>query len=82
MFYTQQALRKGPRQLYAPTVRPFHSSTLLLAVKELSPTHARLNLEDNIFDYILDVRETEEVRLGTIPGSLHIPLGTCPLLFD
>lgn len=76
MFHSQQALLKGPRLMYPPRVRSFHCNTFFLAVKELSPTHARLNLEDNIFDYIIDVRETDEFRRGTIPGSVHIPLGT------
>ncbi|KOP68840.1 hypothetical protein AMS62_29035 [Bacillus sp. FJAT-18019] len=44
-------------------------------MKEISPKEVEQKLADGQLLNIIDVRETEEVAEGKIPGAVNIPLG-------
>ncbi|WP_127590956.1 rhodanese-like domain-containing protein [Paenibacillus lautus] len=44
-------------------------------MREISPKEVEQKLNDRIVMNIIDVRETEEVAEGKIPGAVNIPLG-------
>lgn len=44
-------------------------------MKTISPTELQSKLESGEHVNLIDVRESEEVAAGMIPGSEHIPLG-------
>ncbi|WP_339296171.1 rhodanese-like domain-containing protein [Paenibacillus sp. FSL W7-1279] len=44
-------------------------------MREISPKEVEQKLNDRIAINIIDVRETEEVAEGKIPGAVNIPLG-------
>lgn len=44
-------------------------------MREISPKEVEKKLNDRIVMNIIDVRETEEVAEGKIPGAVNIPLG-------
>ncbi|WP_098743182.1 rhodanese-like domain-containing protein [Paenibacillus sp. EZ-K15] len=44
-------------------------------MKEISPKAVEQKLNDGVTMNIIDVRETEEVAEGKIPGAINIPLG-------
>ncbi|MEC0205609.1 rhodanese-like domain-containing protein [Paenibacillus lautus] len=44
-------------------------------MREISPKEVEQKLNDRIVLNIIDVRETEEVAEGKIPGAVNIPLG-------
>lgn len=44
-------------------------------MKEISTSEVKERLENGETLHLIDVRETEEVALGMIPGCVHIPLG-------
>ncbi|MEJ9219835.1 rhodanese-like domain-containing protein [Paenibacillus glucanolyticus] len=44
-------------------------------MREISPKEVEKKLEEGTILHIIDVRETEEVAEGKIPGAVNIPLG-------
>ncbi|MGG4107165.1 rhodanese-like domain-containing protein [Paenibacillus lautus] len=44
-------------------------------MREISPKAVEQKLSDGVIMNIIDVRETEEVAEGKIPGAINIPLG-------
>lgn len=44
-------------------------------MREISPKAVEQKLNDGVTMNIIDVRETEEVAEGKIPGAINIPLG-------
>ncbi|MDL1163547.1 rhodanese-like domain-containing protein [Paenibacillus sp. 843] len=44
-------------------------------MREISPKTVEQKLNDGVIMNIIDVRETEEVAEGKIPGAVNIPLG-------
>lgn len=44
-------------------------------MKEILPKEVEQKLNDGVVLNIIDVRETEEVAEGKIPGAVNIPLG-------
>lgn len=44
-------------------------------MKTISPTELQSKLESGEHVNLIDVRESEEVAAGMIPGAEHIPLG-------
>lgn len=44
-------------------------------MREISPKAVEQKLNDGVIMNIIDVRETEEVAEGKIPGAINIPLG-------
>ncbi|MGG3281380.1 rhodanese-like domain-containing protein [Paenibacillus solani] len=44
-------------------------------MKEILPKEVEQKLNDGLVINIIDVRETEEVAEGKIPGAVNIPLG-------
>ncbi|PJN54120.1 hypothetical protein PAEVO_08410 [Paenibacillus sp. GM2FR] len=44
-------------------------------MREISPKTVEQKLNDGVIMNIIDVRETEEVTEGKIPGAVNIPLG-------
>ncbi|OME96751.1 MULTISPECIES: rhodanese-like domain-containing protein [Paenibacillus] len=44
-------------------------------MREISPKAVEQKLNDGVTMNIIDVRETEEVTEGKIPGAINIPLG-------
>ncbi|MBU0906374.1 MAG: rhodanese-like domain-containing protein [Firmicutes bacterium] len=45
-------------------------------MKTITPTELQSKLESGEQVNLIDVRETEEVAAGMIPGAEHIPLGS------
>ena len=44
-------------------------------IQEISATELKQRLDNGDDIQIIDVREADEVAIGTIPNSIHIPLG-------
>jgi rhodanese-related sulfurtransferase len=44
-------------------------------IPEITPTELKQRLDNGEDIQIIDVREADEVAIGTIPNSVHIPLG-------
>lgn len=47
----------------------------VIEMKTITPTELQSKLESEEQVNLIDVRETEEVAAGMIPGAEHIPLG-------
>ncbi|MFJ7935141.1 rhodanese-like domain-containing protein [Sporosarcina sp. NPDC096371] len=51
-------------------------------MKEMTTTELQLLLEQGEQLNLIDVRESDEVAQGMIPGAIHIPLGEIPERLD
>ncbi|MBA4536903.1 rhodanese-like domain-containing protein [Bacillus aquiflavi] len=47
-------------------------------IQIITPEQVKAKVEAGEKLNIIDVREEEEVALGTIPGAIHIPMGEIP----
>ena len=52
------------------------------AIQEVTPDEARQRLEANPDALVVDIRESDEVATGVIPGSKHIPRGFLELRIE
>ena len=50
-----------------------------MSITQLTPQQVHDCLKEQPAPLLLDVREEDEVRLCTLPGSLHIPMNLIPL---
>ena len=51
-------------------------------MKEITTTELQQLLEQGEQLHLVDVRESDEVAQGMIPGAIHIPLGEVPERMD
>jgi rhodanese-related sulfurtransferase len=52
------------------------------AAEVISPTEAQKRMQENPNTVVVDVRQSEELASGVIPGALNVPLGVLPLRAD